>query len=156
MIEMFLDERGMLPAESLVDACRRGYDNRRDVNLGKERAAHVRNAVGSNTWNEWCGTVQKRALDFVSSSPDVTAGRATAVAAAKTHFASVKATLQARKRAHMETAAQVSLATRDETLIEQLVMGALASPAIRLDTIGAYFLSSSQFWSMSDDSRQLA
>lgn len=144
--DLFLDEEGKVVSEPIIELCRRPYDNRTDVNLGKERAAHVRDEFGSETWQKWCSSAADAALRSVAVSNDLRQKQDTALSESAEHFALTRTRLAARQRAGIETSAQTERSLQQEKDLEELVTKMLSTPVIRLDTIGAYLLSANKFW----------
>lgn len=144
--ELFLDEKGKQAQPTIIEACRRPYDNRIDVNLGKERAAHLRAAFGVKTWRELCNSAREHAIESVSTGEELKSSREQAERAAVEHFGMLNARINARRQAGIEGNQQATAALKHEKALEKLVMQILAEPIVRLDTIGAYLLSEKPFW----------
>ena len=66
--------------------------------------------------------------------------------AASMHFSLLRARLQARQQAGIDSAAQAKAEAKSLADLEELVAGVLANPGIRLDTIGAYVLGEKPWW----------
>jgi ATP-dependent helicase HepA len=142
--ELFVDENGAIPPAAVVEACRRPYDNRVDRNLGKERAAYVREALGTKTWRDMCISVAEKTLNAVRDGEELARAREHAQREATEYFTLMHARIGARMQAEIKSAKQAAL--QQEEAIENLVQKILTSPVVRLDTIGAYFLSEKPFW----------
>lgn len=144
--ELFLDEEGTPVSEALSELCRRPYHNAADVNLGKERAAHVRQEFGAATWRKWCVGAAEAALSAVTVGDELRRKREASIAEAAEHFARVRARLNARRRAGIDSVEQAQQALKHEQDLAELVAQILSAPVIRLDAIGAYLLSAKPFW----------
>ena len=89
--ELFLDEKGKQASATIIEACCRPYDNRIDVNLGKERTAHLRAAFGVKTWRELCAGARELAIESVSAGEEFRSAREQAQRAAVEHFGMLSA-----------------------------------------------------------------
>lgn len=144
--DLFLDEDGKPVSGPLTELCRHPYNKETDVNLGKERAAYVRDECGAATWRKWCVGAAEAALRTVSVGEELQQKCDTALAESAEHFALTRTRLAARQRAGIDTSAQTKRALQHEDELEELVTKMLSTPVIRLDTIGAYLLSAKRFW----------
>jgi hypothetical protein len=145
MAEIFLNERGEPAATAMIETCRRPY-SKLDVNLGKERAEYIRSAYGAKTWEEMSLSVGKRAIEVVRSGEMLANAREAARILATEHFGITRTRLAARAHSGIETATAVKAAEGEEMAAESLIEQILAQPALRIDAIGAYFLSEKPFW----------
>jgi hypothetical protein len=144
--ECFVDEQGASPSAGIVELCRRRYDHDVDVNLGKERAAFVREVLGARTWHEMCAITATGVLETVGQSRELERARARAQSEAKDYFALLRTRLGARRQAGLDSTRQAEAESENGRRMETLVTELLARPAIRMNAIGAYFLSESPFW----------
>lgn len=146
VVELFVDENGAIPPAAIVEVCQRPYNDRVDANLGKERAAYVREALGTKTWRDMCLSVAEKTLSAVRGGEELARACEQAQREATEHFALMHARIGARKQAGIESAKQATAALEQEEAIEKFVGKILGKPVVRLDTIGAYFLSEKPFW----------
>ncbi|MBN8460097.1 MAG: hypothetical protein J0M04_19895 [Verrucomicrobia bacterium] len=146
LAESFVDEHGALQTAAIVETCRKPY-NQHDKSLGKDRARHIREAFGANTWHEMCLSAAESVLTAVREGEELARACAQAQFEASEHFALVHTRTGARQQAGIENTIQAVAALEEEKMIEKLVGKILANPVVRLDTIGAYFLSEQPFWS---------
>jgi ATP-dependent helicase HepA len=144
--EFWCDDVGNDPPSKTIEVCSKPYHYKLDRNLGKERAAQIREKFGEAEWQKYCATAAKRALAAVRKLPDFTEARTKAEAAATEHFALLRARLKARQLAGIDSAAQAKADQQFEETLADLVKGILAAPAITLDTLGAYVLSEKPWW----------
>jgi ATP-dependent helicase HepA len=149
--ELFLDEKGKPVPTGIIEACRRPYDNRIDINLGKERVAHLRAFYGVKTWRELCMGTRERAIENVSTCEELKAIREQAERAATEHFAMLSSRINARRQVGIEADSQVTVSLKHEKALQKLVMQIFAEPIVRLDSIGAYLLSDKPFWEEGND-----
>jgi ATP-dependent helicase HepA len=144
--ELWLDEHGDAANEKLSELCKPPYHYKMDRNLGKERAAQVREKFGEKEWRKSCEGSGKKAIATVTKGDALKSARDKAQHAATAHFALLRARLKARAQAGIDSAAQAKAETKNLEDIEQLVGGILAHPVIRLDTLGAYVLGDKPWW----------
>ena len=144
--ELWLDEHGDAANEKLIELCKPQYHYKMDRNLGKERAAQVREKFGEKEWRKSCEGSGKKAVATVTKGDALKSAREKAQQAASAHFALLRARLKARAQAGIDSAAQAKAETKNLEDIEQLVGGILANPVIRLDTLGAYVLGDKPWW----------
>jgi ATP-dependent helicase HepA len=156
LVEFWCDDAGNDPSAKLIEACSRPYHYKMDRNMGKERAAHLREKFGEGEWRKFCQTVSKRALQAVKKGADLTTARERAQKAATEHFSMLRARLKARQQAGIDSAAQAKAEAKLEETIGSLVNEILAAPAITLDTVGAYVLSEKPWWDEPDWDPELA
>jgi ATP-dependent helicase HepA len=156
LAEFWCDEIGNDPPSKVIEVCARPYHYKLDRNLGKERAAQIREKFGEKEWQKFCQTAAKRSLAAVKKLPDFVAARAAAEAAANEHFAVMRARLKARQQAGIDSAAQAKADAKLEETLAGLVSGMLAAPIITLDTLGAYVLSEKPWWPEPDWDPELA
>jgi len=144
--ELWLDEHGDAANEKLSELCKPPYHYKMDRNLGKERAAQVREKFGEKEWRKSCEGSGRKAIATVTKGDALKSTRDKAQQAASAHFALLRARLKARAQAGIDSAAQAKAETKNLEDIEQLVGGILAHPVIRLDTLGAYVLGDKPWW----------
>ena len=144
--ELWLDEHGDAADEKYAELCKPPYHYKMDRNLGKERAAQVREKFGEKEWRKSCEGSGKKAIATVTKGDALKSARDKAQHAASAHFALLRARLKARAQAGIDSAAQAKAETKNLEDIEQLVGGILANPVIRLDTLGAYVLGDKPWW----------
>lgn len=148
--EFWCDEIGNDPPSKTIEVCARPYHYKMDRNLGKERAAQLREKFGDDDWRKYCQTAAKRSLAAVKKLPEFVSARDGAQTAAKEHFAMIRARLKARQQAGIDSAAQAKEETKLEETLASLVGDILAAPVITLDTLGAYVLSEQPWWPEQD------
>lgn len=156
LAEFWCDEIGNDPPAKVIEPCKRPYHFKLDRNMGKERAAHLREKFGEKEWRKACQTASKRSHAAIRKLPDFTTAIQQALAAAAGHFAMMRARLKARAQAGIDTAAQARAEGSLEDTIETLVRGIFAEPVVTLDTIGAYILSETPWWDEPDWDPELA
>ncbi len=156
LIEFWCDDAGNDPSAKFIEACSRPYHYKMDRNLGKERAAHLREKFGEADWRKFCQTASKRALQAAKKAPDFTAARERAHQQANEHFTMLRTRLKARQQAGIDSAAQSKAEAKLEEIISKLVGEILANPVITLDTVGAYVLSEKPWWDEPDWDPELA
>jgi ATP-dependent helicase HepA len=144
--EQWLDEHGDAADDKLIETCKPPYHYKMDRNLGKERAAQVREKFGEKEWRKSCEASGKKAVATVTKGDALKSTRDKAQQAATAHFALLRARLKARAQAGIDSAAQAKAETKNLTDLEELVSGILANPVIRLDTLGAYILGEKPWW----------
>jgi len=144
--ELWLDEHGDAANEKLSELCKPPYHYKMDRNLGKERAAQVREKFGEKEWRKSCEGSGKKAIATVTKGDALKTARDKAQHAATAHFALLRARLKARAQAGIDSASQAKSETKNLEDIEQLVGGIVANPVIRLDTLGAYVLGEKPWW----------
>jgi ATP-dependent helicase HepA len=144
--ELWLDEHGDAANEKLIEICRPPYHYKMDRNLGKERAAQVREKFGEKEWRKSCEGSGKKAIATVTKGDALKSTRDKAQHAATAHFALLRARLKARAQAGIDSAAQAKSEGKTLADLEELVSGILANPVIRLDTLGAYVLGDKPWW----------
>jgi ATP-dependent helicase HepA len=147
--ELFFDEQGQPVLDSISAICKSPYNKDTDLNLGKDRAAFVREQFGIHTWRTWCEAVPSSAINNVASSQELHKKRDSAIAQASEHFALMRARLNSRQRAGIESQDQVEQSRIALKEVEEAIRTALANPKLRLDSIGAYILSAKPFWEQS-------
>jgi hypothetical protein len=98
------------------------------------------------TWQEMSREAARRAIDLVRSGELLEKRRAAAQSLATEHFELVRTRLAARANAGIENAAAVQVAESEERAAQSLIEQMLAQPTLRMDAIGAYFLSEKPFW----------
>jgi len=147
--ELFFDEQGQPVLDSISAICKSPYNKDTDLNLGKDRAAFVREQFGIHTWRTWCEAVASSAINNVASSQELHKKRDSAIAQASEHFALMRARLNSRQRAGIESQDQVEQSRIALKEVEEAIRTALANPKLRLDSIGAYILSAKPFWEQS-------
>jgi ATP-dependent helicase HepA len=145
LAEIFLDEKGEPAPAAMIETCRRPY-SKVDVNLGKERAEYIRSAFGAKTWQEMSQSAGQRAIEVVQSGEMLAKTREAGQSLAAEHFAMMRTRLAARAHAGIENATAVKAAEAEEKVAHSLVEQMLAQPTLRMDAIGAYFLSEKPFW----------
>jgi hypothetical protein len=155
-VEFWCDDAGNDPSAKLIEACSRPYHYKMDRNMGKERAAHLREKFGESDWRKICQTVSKRALQAAKKGPDLTAAQERAKKESAEHFAMLRARLKARQQAGIDSAAQAKAEAKLEETVGTLVNDILAAPVITLDTVGAYALSEKPWWDEPDWDPELA
>lgn len=156
LFEFWCDDAGNDPPAKVIEVCSRPYHYKIDRNLGKERAAQIREKFGEKEWQKYCQVAAKRSLTAVKKLPDFVSARERASAAAAEHFAMMRARLKARQQAGIDSAAQAKTETKLEETHAQLVTDILAAPVITLDTLGAYVLSEKPWWPEPDWDHGLA
>ncbi len=154
--EFWCDDVGNDPAAKIIEPCKRPYHFKLDRNMGKERAAHLREKFGEKEWRKACHTASKRAGAAVRKLPEFTTAIQRALSSAAEHFSMMRARLKSRAQAGIDTAAQAKAESALEDTIENLVREILASPVITLDTIGACILSDKPWWNEPDWDPELA
>ena len=117
-----------------------------DRNLGKERAAQVREKFGEKEWRKSCEGSGKKSIAIVTKGDALKSARDAAQHAAAAHFALLRARLKAREQGGIDSAAQAKSETKNVADLEEFVGGILANPVIRLDTLGAYVLGDKPWW----------
>jgi hypothetical protein len=156
VVEFWCDDVGNDPPAKTIEVCTRPYHYKLDRNLGKERAAHVREKFDEKEWKKFCQTASKRALAAVKKLPDYLAAREKALKSAEEHFAMMRARLKARQQAGIDSAAQAKAEAKLEETVGALVDEMLKTPVITLDTLGAYVLSEKPWWPEPDWDPELA
>jgi ATP-dependent helicase HepA len=156
VFEFWCDDVGNDPPAKVIEACNRPYHFKLDRNLGKERAAALRDQFGLKEWQKYCQTASKRAVAAVKKLPEFAGARDRAQAAAQEHFAMMRARLKARQQAGIDSAAQAKAEAKLEETLGALVNDILAAPIIALDTLGAYVLSEKPWWPEPDWDTELA
>ena len=154
--EFWCDDVGNDPPAKVIEVCTRPYHYKMDRNLGKERAAQIREKFGENEWQKFCQTAGKRSLAAVKKLPEFVAAKTQAQTNADEHFAMMRARLKARQQAGIDSAAQANADAKLEETLASLVSGILAAPVITLDTLGAYVLSDKPWWPEPDWDPELA
>jgi hypothetical protein len=144
--ELWLDEHGDAASEKLTELCKPPYHYKMDRNLGKERAVQVRAKFGEKEWRKSCESAANKSIATVTKGDVLKTAREKAQHAAAAHFALLRARLKARRQAGIDSAAQTNAEVRNLTDLEELVVGILANPVIRLDTLGAYVLCEKPWW----------
>ncbi len=150
LIEFWCDEAGNDPSAKFIETCSRPYHYKMDRNMGKERAAHLREKFGESDWRKICQLVSKRALQAARKAPDFVTARDRAIKESTEHFAMLRARLKARQQAGIDSADQAKAESKLEDTISKLVGDILAAPVITLDTVGAYILSEKPWWDEPD------
>lgn len=150
LAEFWCDAEGNDPAAKLIEACARPYHYKADRNLGKERAAHLREKFGEAEWKKTCAAVSKRTLQAVRKGTELANARTRAHQEASAHFAMLRARLKARQHAGIDAEAQTQKDMALEEVIAKLVGDILANPVITLDTVGVYVLSEKPWWDEPD------
>jgi ATP-dependent helicase HepA len=145
MDEVFLDENGESAVAEIVKLCRRPY-SKVDVNLGKERAEYIRSALGEKSWQKMSRSAGERAIELVKSGELLAKRRDAALSLAAEHFAMIRTRLAARAHLGIESGTTTKEADAEEKVAQSLIEQMLAHPTLRIDTIGAYFLSDKPFW----------
>jgi ATP-dependent helicase HepA len=146
VFEFWCDDVGNDPPAKTIEVCTRPYHYKMDRNLGKERAAQLREQFGEKEWQKFCQTASKRALAAMKKLPDYLAARDRAQKASLDHFAMMRARLKARQQAGIDSASQAKAESKLEETLGKLVDEMLESPVITLDTLGAYVLSEKPWW----------
>ena len=146
LAEFWCDEIGNDPPSKTIEVCSKPYHYKLDRNLGKERAAQIREKFGEREWQKYCQTAAKRALAAVKKLPDFVSARTQAQASAKEHFAILRARLKARQDAGIDSATQATNERQLSETLAGLVEEILAAPEVTLDTLGAYVLSEKPWW----------
>jgi hypothetical protein len=154
--EFWCDEIGNDPPSKTIEVCAKPYHYKLDRNLGKERAAQIREKFGDSEWQKYCQTAAKRALAAVKKLPDFASARSRAQASAEEHFAILRARLKARQDAGIDSATQSNAERKLGDTLATLVTDILAAPVITLDTLGAYVLSEKPWWPEPDWDPELA
>jgi ATP-dependent helicase HepA len=144
--ELLLDEEGEPAPEKLTEHCQRPYHYKIDRNLGKERAQQIREKFGEKEWRKWCTGAARKSVASVTKGEALRSARDNAQQSAAAHFALLRARLKARQQAGIDSAAQARAEAKSLADLEELVAGILASPVIRLDTLGAYVLGEKPWW----------
>ncbi len=144
--ELWLDEHGDAADEKLIEPCKQPYHYKIDRNLGKERAAQIREKFGEKEWRKSCEGSGKKAVASVTKGETLKSTRDKAQQSAAAHFALLRARLKARSQAGIDSAAQAKSEGKTLADLEELVAGILANPVIRLDTLGAYVLGDKPWW----------
>jgi ATP-dependent helicase HepA len=156
LAEFWCDEIGNDPPSKTIEVCAKPYHYKLDRNLGKERAAQIRENFGDSEWQKYCQTAAKRALAAVKKLPDFATARARAQASAEEHFAILRARLKARQDAGIDSATQSNAERKLSDTLATLVADILGAPVITLDTLGAYVLSEKPWWPEPDWDPELA
>src|SRR5204863_10078273 len=118
--ELWLDEHGDDADGKLIDFCKPPYHYKMDRNLGKERAAQVREKFGEKEWRKSCEASGKKAVATVTKGDALKSTRDKAQQAAAAHFALLRARLKARAQAGIDSAAQAKAETKNLTDLEEL------------------------------------
>jgi hypothetical protein len=146
VFEFWCDDVGNDPPAKTIEVCTRPYHYKMDRNLGKERAAQLREQFGEKEWQKFCQTASKRAVAAMKKLPEYLAARDHAQKASLDHFAMMRARLKARQQAGIDSASQAKAESKLEETLGKLVDEMLESPVITLDTLGAYVLSEKPWW----------
>jgi ATP-dependent helicase HepA len=155
-VEFWCDDVGNDPPSKIIEPCKRSYHFKLDRNMGKERAAHLREKFGEEEWRKACQTAAKRTIQAVKKGAELTAARENAMKRATEHFAMLRARLAARAQAGIDSAAQAKTESKLEETVAALVDDILRNPVITLDTIGVYILSEKPWWDEPDWDPELA
>ena len=155
-VEFWCDDVGNDPPTKIIEPCKRPYHFKLDRNMGKERAAHLREKFGEAEWRKACQTAAKRAIQAVKKGNELAAAREAAMKRATEHFAMLRARLAARAQAGIDSAAQAKTESKLEETVAVLVDDILRNPVITLDTIGVYILSEKPWWDEPDWDPEIA
>jgi ATP-dependent helicase HepA len=155
-VEFWCDEIGNDPAAKLIEPCKKPYHFKADRNMGKERAGHLREKFGEDEWRKACQTAAKRAIQAVRKGTELATAKERAMKQATDHFAMLRARLEARAQAGIDSDAQATAETKLEEDVAKLVNEIILSPVVTLDTMGVYILSEKPWWDDPDWDPELA
>lgn len=139
--DVLLNESGGPVDADLQAICRNPYREDVDAGLTGPRAKVLADLVGASAWPEICRRMAKQAEAAVRNCVTFQQDRQQAAEAATEHFRTTLARLGLRRGRAAESDAALGRALRAEERLRDLVLGLIAEPCLRIDSMGVYVLS---------------
>ena len=151
--EIFLNETGETVPTELIQLCKKPFNKRinGDVNLGGRRSRFLKELVGLNQWGEACEKIATQSYLIAQKEEALINIQEEALRKAKEHFNMLAAQLKVREKSGMEKKAAIKKTETDYKKLHSLVKEIIKTPNISIDTIGAYIISDTIFWSIEDE-----
>jgi hypothetical protein len=141
LLEFCLDDAGRPAAEQWARVIRTPYEREFDINLGGMRANTLSEQLYPGTWTQLCQQAGEAALQLARTDLAFNQRIAQAQRDAAEYFELSRARLRMRNKSRGTGGVDVDLAMRELQHLHDAVDAALATPSLKIDTLGVYVLS---------------